>query len=164
MSTSGRMKCKKKDEKMNISTDFIPSLRGAVAFVAATCVLMANATELVYTPVNPSFGGSPLNGSVLLSAAQAQNKTKDPDAPKPLTSTQQTSLQQFNDILERSVLSRLASAATSGIMGANGQLIPGTVSTGNFNIQISDLGGGMLQVTTTDKVTGASTSFQVGQQ
>ena len=25
-----------------------------------------NATELVYTPVNPSFGGSPLNGAWLL--------------------------------------------------------------------------------------------------
>lgn len=136
----------------------------------AACVVgllnapQAFATELVYTPVNPSFGGNPLNGPVLLNAAQAQNKTKDPDAPKPQTTTQQTSLQQFNDILERSVLSRLASAATSGIMGANGQLIPGTVSTGNFDIHISDLGGGVLQVTTTDKVTGASTSFQVGQQ
>lgn len=143
--------------------DFLLYLRGAIAIITGAGAIMANATELVYTPVNPSFGGSPLNGSVLLNAAQAQNKTKDPDAPKPLTSTQQTSLQQFNDILERSVLSRLASAATSGIMGPNGQLIPGTVSTGNFNIQISDLGGGVLQVTTTDKVTGASTSFQVGQ-
>lgn len=132
---------------------------GAMGALGSAC----HATELVYTPVNPSFGGSALNGSVLLNAAQAQNRTTDPDAPKPTTGSSQTSLQQFNDILERSVLSRLASAATSGIMGANGQLVPGTVSTGNFSIQISDLGGGLLQVTTTDKVTGASTSFQVGQ-
>ncbi len=124
----------------------------------------ASAGELVYTPVNPVFGGSPLNGSVLLNAAQAQNKTKDPDAPAPAISTQQSSLQQFNDILERSVLSRLASAATSNIIGPNGQLVPGTIDTGNFTIQISDLGGGLLQVTTTDRVTGAATSFQVGQQ
>jgi curli production assembly/transport component CsgF len=122
------------------------------------------AGELVYTPVNPAFGGNPLNGSVLLNSAQAQNRTKDPDAPAPAQSSQQTSLQQFNDILERSVLSRLASAATSGIMGSNGQLVPGTVNTGNFTIQISDLGGGLLQVTTTDKATGQSTSFQVGGQ
>ncbi|WP_292931381.1 curli assembly protein CsgF [Noviherbaspirillum sp.] len=124
----------------------------------------AQAGELVYTPVNPSFGGSPLNGSVLLNSAQAQNKTKDPDAPPPPKSTQQDSLQQFNDILERSVLSRLASAATSNIIGPNGQLVPGTINTGNFSIEISDLGGGLLQVTTTDRVTGATTSFQVGQQ
>ena len=122
------------------------------------------ASELIYTPVNPSFGGSPLNGPALLSAAQAQNKTKDPDAPSPAKTAQQNSLQQFNDILERSVLSRLASAATSNIIGSNGQLVAGTVNTGNFTIDISDLGGGQLQVTTIDKVTGASTSFQVGQQ
>lgn len=127
-------------------------------------VACAQAGELVYTPVNPSFGGSPLNGSVLLNAAQAQNKTKDPDAPPPPKSTQQNSLQQFNDILERSVLSRLATAATSNIIGPNGQLVPGTINTGNFSIEISDLGGGLLQVTTTDRATGATTSFQVGQQ
>ena len=28
------------------------------------------ATELVYTPVNPSFGGNPLNGTWLLNNAQ----------------------------------------------------------------------------------------------
>ncbi|HJV84720.1 MAG TPA: curli assembly protein CsgF [Noviherbaspirillum sp.] len=122
------------------------------------------AGELVYTPVNPSFGGNPLNGSILLNAAQAQNKTKDPDAPPPPKTTQQTSLQQFNDILERSVLNRLASAVASNIMGPNGQLVPGTINTGDFMVQISDLGGGLLQVTTTDRATGATTSFQVGQQ
>ena len=134
-------------------------LAGILMFVGS----LGSATELVYTPVNPVFGGSPLNGSVLMGVAQAQNKTKDPDAPLPLKSTTQSSLQQFNDILERSVLSRLASAATGNIIGSSGQLVPGTVNTGNFTIQISDLGGGLLQVTTTDKATGATTSFQVGQ-
>jgi curli production assembly/transport component CsgF len=47
------------------------------------------------------------------------------------------------------------------VFDSNGNLIPGTVNTGNYSIQISDLGGGMLQITTTDKVTGDSTSFQV---
>ena len=142
----------------------LPYLASLFLLVALTCLRESTVhdSELVYTPVNPSFGGNALNGSVLLNAAQAQNRTKDPDAPAPIQTTQQTSLQQFNDILERSVLSRLASAATTGIMGPNGQLVPGTVSTGNFTIQISDLGGGLLQVTTTDKATGQSTSFQVG--
>ena len=122
----------------------------------------ASATELVYTPVNPNFGGSALNGSALLNAAQAQNKTKDPDALTPKQSTQQSALQQFNDMLERSVLNRLASAAMGGIV-KDGVLVEGPVETGKFTIDIIDLGGGVLQVTTTDKVTGASTSFQVGQ-
>lgn len=38
---------------------------------------VAFATELVYTPVNPSFGGSPLNGSWMLGSAQSQNKFSD---------------------------------------------------------------------------------------
>jgi curli production assembly/transport component CsgF len=34
----------------------------------------ALASELIYHPVNPTFGGNPLNGSFLLSQAQAQGE------------------------------------------------------------------------------------------
>jgi curli production assembly/transport component CsgF len=34
----------------------------------------ASATEQVYRPVSPTFGGNPLNGNFLLSTAQAQGK------------------------------------------------------------------------------------------
>jgi|SRR4029077_9006866 curli production assembly/transport component CsgF len=34
----------------------------------------ASASEMVYHPVNPTFGGSPLNGAALLSQAQAQGE------------------------------------------------------------------------------------------
>ncbi len=130
-------------------------------FIAGVGVASAHATEIVYTPVNPAFGGSPLNGSVLLNVAQSQNKSKDPDDPN-THAAQKSSLEQFNENLQRSVLSQLASAATSSVM-SNGKLIPGTVQTGDFKIVISDMGGGMLQITTTDKVSGASTTFQVSQ-
>jgi curli production assembly/transport component CsgF len=33
---------------------------------------VAVASQLVYTPVNPTFGGNPLNGSYLLSVGQSQ--------------------------------------------------------------------------------------------
>lgn len=120
---------------------------------------VVHATELVYAPVNPNFGGSSLNGSSLLGAAQAQNKKKDPDAD--LGKDKQSALQQFNESLQRSVLGRLASAATSQILGSNGELVPGTVETGDFLIAITDLGGGTLKVVTTDKLTGAATSFEI---
>jgi curli production assembly/transport component CsgF len=122
-----------------------------------------SASELVYYPVNPSFGGNPINGTVLLNSAQATNKHKDPEANAANPATQKTSLQQFNDMLERSILSQLAAAASSRISGSGGKLVPGSVETGNFRIDIADLGGGLLLVTTTDRATGASTSFQVGQ-
>jgi curli production assembly/transport component CsgF len=34
----------------------------------------AFASEMVYHPVNPTFGGNPLNGTFLLSTAQAQGE------------------------------------------------------------------------------------------
>jgi curli production assembly/transport component CsgF len=42
-----------------------------VAFSLSSSVL---ASEIVYHPVNPTFGGNPLNGSFLLSTAQAQGE------------------------------------------------------------------------------------------
>ena len=122
---------------------------------------IASASELVYTPVNPMFGGNPNNGPVLLNAAQAQNNRKDTTVVN--VPTTQSVLQQFNDSLQRSILSQVASAATSKVMGSSGQLVPGTVETGNFRISIVDAGGGMLQIITTDKLSGATTSFQVSQ-
>ena len=41
----------------------------AVVFVSSGTSF---ATEQVYRPVNPTFGGNPLNGNFLLSTAQAQ--------------------------------------------------------------------------------------------
>jgi curli production assembly/transport component CsgF len=121
-----------------------------------------HATELVHVPMNPVFGGNPLNGPVLLNNAQAENKKTDPAAAA-AAATKTSALQDFNDTLQRSILGRLASAATSNIVGTNGQLVPGTVETGDFRISIVDVGGGLLKITTTDKTTGASTQFQVGQ-
>ena len=144
----------------NLKTAACTLQANGAALLIGLSAMTANATELVYAPVNPSFGGNPLNGQTLLNSAQATNKHKDPNAS---SLTQKTALQQFNEMLERSVLSQLASAATSNVMGPGGKLTPGTVETGNFRIVITDLGGGILQITTIDKVTGASTSFQVGQ-
>jgi curli production assembly/transport component CsgF len=48
--------------------------------IAATAAIIlgasapAFASEIVYHPVSPTFGGNPLNGSFLLSTAQAQGE------------------------------------------------------------------------------------------
>lgn len=122
----------------------------------------AGATELVYVPINPNFGGNPLNGPMLLNNAQSQNKYED-EGGTPTASgyTQKTPLQQFNENLQRSILNRLSQAVTGGIVSDTGELVPGTIETTDFIIVIADLGGGVLQITTTDKATGESTSFQV---
>ena len=121
----------------------------------------AGASELVYVPVNPNFGGSPSNGPGLLASASATSKHQT--GLGGASSLNQTPLEQFNQTLERMMLSQLASAATSKLMGQDGKLLPGTFSTENFIITVTDLGGGLLRVTTTDKSSGAVTSFEVGQ-
>lgn len=121
-----------------------------------------SATELVYVPVNPNFGGSPLNAPGLLNSAQATSKHKETSGLGGSSLLNRTPLQQFNESLERSILSRISAGATSQIFGERGELVPGTVETGNFRIDIVDVGDGSLSVTTTDKVTGASSSFTVG--
>ena len=123
------------------------------------------ATELIYTPVNPNFGGNPFNGAPLLDSALAQNKyTEDGGSGAGgFDFHQPTALEDFNDTLQRTILSRLAASATTQITGEDGRLRPGTVETADFSISIVDVGGGMLKILTTDKSTGAQTSFQVGQ-
>lgn len=128
----------------------------------AGCFTGARATELVYQPVNPSFGGYPANGQHLLGIATATNKHVDKGLGYS-SLLDQSPLAQFNQTLERTVLSQLAAAATSKLTGADGKLLPGTFQTANFTITVIDLGGGILRITTVDKTTGASTSFEVSQ-
>lgn len=130
----------------------------ALAFAAGSSV----ASPLVYTPMNPSFGGDPLNGNWLLNSAQITNKHKDPDDDR-FGFEDRSPFEDFNDQLERAVLSRLASAASSQFIDANGRFVPGSFETGNFVVDIMDLGGGALSITTRDKLTGASTTFRVNQ-
>lgn len=152
--------------KTTIPMSARPGLRALLILLACTCAGSAYATEMVYVPVNPTFGGNPLNGPTLLNTAIATNNHTDPNAPD-LSSlgaaAPQTPLQQFNAQLQQSILSRVAASATSSIIGTDGTLHPGIIQTGDFTIAVVDLGGGNLNITTTDKTTGAQTSFQVSQ-
>ncbi|MFF7709957.1 curli assembly protein CsgF [Pseudomonas sp. NPDC007930] len=128
------------------------------------CVsLSVQASELVYTPVNPSFGGNPLNGPVLLNQANAQNHFTQHSSSGSSASSANSALTQFNSMLQSAILSRVSSAVTSSIVGTDGKLIPGTVETTDFTITITNLSAGVLQITTTDKTTGQTTSFQINQ-
>jgi curli production assembly/transport component CsgF len=105
----------------------------------------ATATELVYTPVNPSFGGSPLNGAWLLGSAQAQNDKKDPDAIDRSSLTGTSALDRFTSQLE----SRLLSNLLNTLDDPNG----GSLETDDFLINVVNLDGN-LTVQITDRLTG----------
>lgn len=135
-------------------------------FIAAAVALLslpAQATEIVYTPVNPSFGGNPLNGATLLNGANAQNTYEDPRYADTLSrlSAGRSQLDLFNQRLQSLILDRIASSISGSLFDSGGNLVPGQVETSSFLISIVDIGGGMLLITTTDKLTGASTSFEI---
>ncbi|MBN3796449.1 curli assembly protein CsgF [Burkholderia sp. Ac-20392] len=135
------------------------SLIALVAMTAASPY--AWSSTLVYQPNNPNFGGNPANGPNLLNEANAQNKHTDPSLSAYSSPTSTSSLDQFNAQLQQAILSRVAGSVTNSIVGTNGELKPGTISTGNFTIVVSAAGNGSLQVTTTDKTTGATSTFIV---
>lgn len=66
-------------------------------------------------------------------------------------------------MLQSAIMSRVSSAVTSSIVGTDGKLTPGVVETTDFTISITNISAGVLQITTTDKTTGQSTSFQINQ-
>ena len=109
------------------------------------------ATELVYTPINPSFGGSPLNGNMLLNKAQSQNKHKAP-------SIVQSYSERFQDSLERTYLNRMVREITDLAFGeeVNDSIFNGdsTFLTGDYEIQVI--------TSTTDTITVKITSILDG--
>ncbi|GGP50019.1 curli production assembly protein CsgF [Shewanella algicola] len=106
------------------------------------------ATELVYTPVNPSFGGSYLNGSYLLSNAAAQNKYQGGSsyvAP--------TALDRLASSLQSRLMSQLFNDAANGAEGY--------LKTDDFEINVVNEDGSLL-VHITDLLTGETTIIEVG--
>ncbi|MHC6225768.1 curli assembly protein CsgF [Pseudomonas sp. X10] len=125
----------------------------------AACVLVgalgsqALATELVYTPVNPSFGGNPLNGTWLLNNAQSQNDHEDPSLKKRASAFAGTSaLERFTNQLESRLLSQLLDNINNGNTGS--------LSTDSFIINIID-DSGALSIQVTDRATGEVSIIEV---
>lgn len=118
------------------------------------------ASELRYVPVNPTFGGNPLNSSGLQANANAQNDFKAPVAPKPPAPT---ALEKFTESIQNAILSKVQSTTISALFDKNG-LVPGKeYPAGNFTIQVNSDPNkpGELILVTTDKTTGQSTTINI---
>jgi len=118
-----------------------------VASVAAV-----QATELVYTPVNPSFGGNPLNGTWLLNNAQAQNDHDDPDLKSRSTVAGTSALERFTSQLQSRLLGQLLDNISTGNTGS--------LSTDSFIVNVID-DSGALSIEVTDRATGEVSEIQV---
>ncbi|MCB0284574.1 MAG: curli assembly protein CsgF [Calditrichae bacterium] len=118
---------------------------------------LSYATELVYTPVNPSFGGNPYNASWLQSQAEAQNKF----TAKRTTSSYQSAdaLDNFTESLNRSILSRLSRQIVTDAFGEN-TLEAGKYEIGDFEIEVTE-GAEGVTIQIIDAATGGETTVVV---
>jgi len=138
-------------------------MRSALFVLLVALPAAVGAGPIVYTPVNPSFGGNPLNGPNLLNSANSQNKFTDPSVQSLFGRTPQSDLDLFNQRLQSLILDRIANSLSSSLFDSSGNLKPGTVETSSFLITIVQQSNGTLLITTLDKTTGASTQFEVSQ-
>lgn len=113
---------------------------------------LASAGELIYRPINPSFGGDPFNGSYLLGKAQAQDTNEDPDASRyePMTTSE-----RLVQTLQSSLVNQLIRDVNSG------EVEQGVFDTSEFGVVINE-NGGQLSIDVTDKITGDTTNISVG--
>lgn len=128
---------------------------GAIVFAALLVPAgVAAATELVWTPINPSFGGLAYNADWLLASANAQNKYADRTQ-----STTEDLIQDFKTNVQRQVLGRLADKIVSEAFGEEG-LQKGHYELGDFTVDVgTDVSG--INVVLVDKTTGGQTILQV---
>jgi curli production assembly/transport component CsgF len=140
-------------------------LAGSVA-VAALVLGFATAgrgSELIYTPVNPSFGGNPFNSAHLLGIADRINQYTDPktkDGGGGGSGGSGDSLASaFARQLQSRLLSGLSGQVVEAIFGDNPQ-DQGSIVFGDQTITFFR-GLESIQLTITDSSTGTTTDIEV---
>jgi curli production assembly/transport component CsgF len=113
-----------------------------------------DASELVYQPVNPNFGGNPFNGQYLLNSATLQNQYLDDSGP-----TRRDPLAEFTTTLQRRLLSELAGQITDAIFGEDAAE-SGTITVGDTTVDFERIGD-QVRLQITDAATGNETVIEL---
>lgn len=131
----------------------------------------AQAGDLVYTPVNPSFGGNPLNSNHLFAGANAQRTATASDAnddvaagggvDPDVTGDSSADFDLFVRQLQSRLLSALSSQVTDAIFGDNPQ-DSGRISFGDQQVDFEQTPT-EIRLTITDFSTGTTTDIVVPQ-
>ena len=116
--------------------------------------LLLSAQEMVYTPVNPAFGGNTFNYQWLLSAANAQNTFEE---KSDFSFGEQSELDNFKESLNRQLLNKISSDLFKEQFG-DGDLQPGTYMFGSMVLEISSTSDGLL-INILDTQTGDQTQI-----
>jgi curli production assembly/transport component CsgF len=128
-----------------------------LAYLVALICLTASpvrAQQVVYTPVNPAFGGSSFNYNYLQGTADAQNQFKN----RPQATTKYDYNQQFIQQLQTMLYSSLAQKVASTISNCT-TTCGGTISLGDQKVVYSS-DGKTITLTITD-ATGKVTTISV---
>lgn len=115
-------------------------------FIFPLSITTAYAQDLVYEPVNPSFGGNPFNSAHLLAIANAQN-----DYERPVEdASSQSDLDRFVRSLQSRLLSSLSTQVANAIFGEDAQ-DQGRIVFGDQTIEfVRTLDGIQLTITEAD--------------
>lgn len=122
------------------------------ALLAGLLTLQAHAGEMIYEPLNPSFGGDPFMGSYMLNKAQSQDTNTDPN-------TRDIDRLSSTDRLIQSLESRLISQLLTDV--GSGDISEGGFDSDEFSVVV-DGTGGELVIRINDKLTGDTTEISVG--
>jgi len=124
------------------------AILGASICIAGT----ACAQQLVYTPINPAFGGNPFNATQLEADASAQNQYKLGGSTKNLTDAQ-----LFAQQLQSELLAGLANQVAQAIFGPNaqpsgtfsfgGETVTFVRTLGEITVNITDAAGATTVIT-----------------
>ncbi len=118
----------------------------------------AFAQQLVYTPINPNFGGSSFNGAWLMAEAQAEKHftASSSSAYNPYSNNP---LDNFQSSLNSAILSQLSQKIISQVFGENA-LQEGHYEFGNYVVNINP-GTDGIHITILDNSSGSQTSVVV---
>lgn len=133
------------------------AVKTALAILAFTAPISSvQSQDLVYEPVDPSFGGNAFNSAHLLGIANSQNDYRDPNASSSGSGSQ---ADIFARQLQSRLLSSLSSQIVTAIFGDNPQE-QGTISFGGQTINfVRGLSEVTLTITNTE--TGETTEIIV---
>ena len=124
----------------------------SVLIFSSLCATSVLASQMVYTPANPSFGGNPFNGSVLLNEANANNHYVSPTPVSTINPSSTT-----DSFLANAILSSLSSNVINTILNSrSGDSGSGSLGTNQFTFQNV---GGYISGTIFDSSSGTTTPF-----
>jgi curli production assembly/transport component CsgF len=126
-------------------------------FIASVLALLSSnpaAADLIYTPINPSFGGDPFNSNHLQGLAASQTTFEETSG-----SSRQTSTERFLSMLQSRLYSSLASQVAGAIFGEDAQP-NGTIIFDDQQVSFVNTGT-QIQLVVTDFSTGQVTNITI---